>query len=90
MDKRSVALTATLGFVLAVAVFNLQSNSAAILLVFSWLLPMLAVSAAVLWAAPARDGFAELKLQRPNCGNRLESKPQLPPSSDGRGQISGS
>jgi len=90
MDKRSVALTATLGLVLAVAVFNLQSNSAAILLVVSWLLPMLAVSAAVLWAQPARDEFAELRLQRPNRDEPIESRPQLPSSSDGRGQISGS
>jgi hypothetical protein len=90
MDKRSVALTATLGFILAIAVFNLQSNSAAVLLVFSWLLPMLAVSAAVLWAAPFGDGFAELRLKQPNCGDPVESKPQLPPSPDGRGQISGS
>ena len=90
MDKRSVALTAALGFILAVAVFNLQSNSAAILLVFSWLLPMLAVSAVVLWPAPAGDRLAELKLPGPNYGEPVEMQPQSPPIRHRRAQISSS
>ena len=90
MDKRPVALTAALGLVLAVAVFNLQSSSAAILLVFSWLLPMLAVSAVVLWPAPASDRLAELKLPGPNCGEPVELPPQSPPTRHRRAQISSS
>jgi uncharacterized protein (DUF58 family) len=90
MDKRSGALAGALGLVLALAVFNLQSSSAAILLVFTWLLPMLAVSAVVLWPPSARDQLAELRLQRQNCGERVELPPPSAPSLDQGAQISSS